>query len=428
MRKFLATLVRPHGSLTDVGERWRVQLSMTFSLIIAVGMLGPVLFGKHDGPERDFLFLGLILVCCISFWLGHTRSYKWGPILLVFGIVGMGFALVLMGSANNPSIALNTTFPLALVIGSAVLSLRGLLLLTLITGIGPMFLPLFMNDKVTLASGMLRDGGVFLVLGLLLISITVLRNRFEKSRLDELRSVNQALQVIQATLEERVNERTSLADRARADAEIARRTAVAQVWFMQGQAQLAEKMRGEQSTEMLANNIISHLCQYVGAQTGALFLISGEKLKLTGRYAYVEHLAQRDEFGLGDNLVGEAARENRIIHLTGVGDAPLVGSALGNTRPKQLLIVPVQVDAKVFGVLELATLHAFSTDHVAFLSRNIENIAIAFQTAHTRDRIASLLLESQRQAEELQTQEEELRSANEELRAQAENVKTGFKL
>lgn len=417
-------LASPHESLIDLGSRWRAQLVMAFSLIIALGMLGPVLMGRHDNPERNFILIGLLLIGFISYVLGRTRYYKLGSVLLVFGVASTGFALVLTGQANDASNALNTTLPLVLVIGSAVLSLRGLFFLTLFSGFGPMFLPL-VSGRITAADGMIRNGGIFLVLGGLLIGINVWRDRLEKKRLDELRDANQALQVIQTTLEQRVIERTALAETARAEAEKARMEAEAQTWFTQGQAQLAEKMRGEQSIEMLANNVASYLCQYLGAQTGVLFLVSNDRLKLTGRYAYTENSTQKNEFGFGENLVGEAARANRMMSITSItDDAPMISSALGSTKPKQLLIAPIDADGQVFGVVELATLHSFSATHEIFLRRNAESIAIAFQTAQTRERIAALLQNSQLQAEELQSQEEELRAVNEELRAQTDNLKS----
>ena len=68
----------------------------------------------------------------------------------------------------------------------------------------------------------------------------------------------------------------------------------------------------------------------------------------------------------------------------------------------------------------------FTSAHQAFIALSAESIAIAFQTAKARERIESLLLESQRQAEALQAQEEELRSVNDELHMQAESRATAY--
>jgi putative methionine-R-sulfoxide reductase with GAF domain len=233
---------------------------------------------------------------------------------------------------------------------------------------------------------------------------------------------NQELMAIHASLETRVNERSRAAEAARADAEIARHEAEAQAWFARGQAQLAERMRGDQGLEALANNVTSYLCQYLGAHTGALFLVSGERLKLTGRHAYTESTERKREFRIGENLIGEAAKARKIMHVVNIPeDAMLISSALGSSKPNQVLIAPIEADGQVFGVVELATLNQFSAEHEAFLRRVSEGIAIALRTSQTRVQVDQLLAQSQRQAEELQAQEEELRAVNEELQAQAEN-------
>jgi GAF domain-containing protein len=243
---------------------------------------------------------------------------------------------------------------------------------------------------------------------------SVLENirRSEKELLEN----NRELTDIRASLEDKVIERTRAADVARMEAE-------AQAWYARGQVQLAEKMRGELDVPMLANNVTSFLCQYLDAHTGALFLAFGDTLKLTGRYAYVEHANRKSEFRIGENLIGEVAKSNRKMKFVATsGTAPLISSALGDAKPNQILIAPIEADGKVFGVVELATLGEFTDKHETFLSHVSESVAIAFRTAQTRLRMNELLMQSQQQAEELQSQEEELRAANEQLQAQAENL------
>jgi GAF domain-containing protein len=225
--------------------------------------------------------------------------------------------------------------------------------------------------------------------------------------LERSQQLNQIVEADRVSLEQRVQDRTAAAESARAEAELARHEAEAQAWYTRGQAQLAEKMRGELDLSTLANNVTSFLCQYLGAHTGALFLVSGDVLKLTGRYAYVGHANRKSEFSIGESLIGEVAKSHQKVKLTITPDAaPLISSALGEAQPNQILIAPIEAEGNVFGVAELATLGEFSAEHEAFLSRVSESVAIAFRTTQTRLRVNELLAQSQQQAADSRAQAE----------------------
>jgi len=57
-------------------------------------------------------------------------------------------------------------------------------------------------------------------------------------------------------------------------------------WYKTGQAELGNKMRGDQRIEELSQNIITYLAGYLKASVGAIFLLRDDKiLKLSGSYA-----------------------------------------------------------------------------------------------------------------------------------------------
>jgi hypothetical protein len=233
------------------------------------------------------------------------------------------------------------------------------------------------------------------------------------------------------TLEERVIERTSAADAARAIAETSRMAAESarsslesQIWLATGQTQIADAMRGEQDVDQLAENVISQLCQYTGAHAGALFLLNEKILNLAGRYAFTERSGFNGKLQLGEGFVGQAAADEKILYLEDIpSNTFVISTGLVEMKPRQIAAAPFRANGKVMGVLELATLSGFTKNHLELWERVSESIGVAFRTAQTRQRLAELLMESQQQAEELQAQEEELRAANEELHAQAENLK-----
>ena len=194
-------------------------------------------------------------------------------------------------------------------------------------------------------------------------------------------------------------------------------------WQTEGQAQLNDRMRGEQDLQTLGNNVIEHLCQYLQAQVGTLYTLENNRLTLTSSYAYIRRDNVPDQFQIGEGLVGQAAREKKVCTLHLPDDYIRITSAsLGELIPRSVLALPLLYSKQVLGVIELGTLSEFSPAQIEFLNSTIESIAIAFSTAQARTQVNELLAQTRQQAEELQTQEEELRATNEELEAQTESL------
>ena len=57
------------------------------------------------------------------------------------------------------------------------------------------------------------------------------------------------------------------AEQAKKEIEIANQTLETQIWQTTGQAQLNDKIRGQQDIPTLANSVTQQLCHYLGAQT-----------------------------------------------------------------------------------------------------------------------------------------------------------------
>ena len=199
----------------------------------------------------------------------------------------------------------------------------------------------------------------------------------------------------------------------------------AQNWLKSGQAELGLRMRGDHDINDLSQGVISFLSEYLYCQMGALYLVpvSTKILKLSAGYARDEQHELDGEISFGQGLVGQVAVEKKLLS---IADVPLdytrISSALGDASPRHLLVMPLLLNNKVVGVVELASLSAFDELSIEFLEGVNESIAIAMNSANARERLRDLLLESERQAELLQTQQEELQASNEELEEHARSL------
>ena len=99
------------------------------------------------------------------------------------------------------------------------------------------------------------------------------------------------------------------------------------------------------------------------------------------------------------------------------------GSALGQSRPRQLIIAAVMFEGRANAVLELGFFNPVKDTDRELVARVQVSIGVAVRSAAYRTRLQELLEETQRQAEELQAQSEELRVSNEELEEQGRALK-----
>lgn len=195
-------------------------------------------------------------------------------------------------------------------------------------------------------------------------------------------------------------------------------------WLQAGQVGLATAMMGDQSLQQLGNSVLDYLTRYVGAIAGAIYVGGGDFFKRTATYGVPEAASVPAAFRMREGLLGQAASERRSMYVNDLSEDYLrFGSALGEGRPRHLVILPGSVDDAVNAVVELGFARPVGNEVSALLENVSSALAIAVRSAKYRGELQDLLEETQRQSEELQTQSEELRVSNEELEEQGRALK-----
>ncbi len=179
----------------------------------------------------------------------------------------------------------------------------------------------------------------------------------------------------------------------------------------------------------LCDQVMGKLINYMKANQGGIFIlqedeVTSEKyleLKACRAYERKKYLEKRIDIGQG--LVGQAAIERRTIYMTEVPDHYInITSGLGKANPKSLLIVPLQSNEEVLGVLEMASFDTFDKTDREFLERVGESIAATVISTQTNERTKELLEQSNQMTEEMKAQEEEMRQNMEEMQATQEEM------
>jgi CheY-like chemotaxis protein len=203
-------------------------------------------------------------------------------------------------------------------------------------------------------------------------------------------------------------------------ARIAVRTAE---WLQIGQMQLSARLIGEQRLEELGDNCIGFLCTYLGAQAGAIFVEDSGVFRRCATFAAPAGSVP-EQFAPGEGLLGQAVKDARQFVLERVPENYFsIGSALGKSSPRNLLVAPASTDRGVNAVVELGFLRPVEAEDRELLARVATAIGVAVRSAKYRTRLQELLEETQRQSEELQAQSEELRVSNEELEEQSRSLR-----
>ncbi len=196
-------------------------------------------------------------------------------------------------------------------------------------------------------------------------------------------------------------------------------------WLQAGRVGLSKAILGDQPVEQLGDNILAYLCRYLDAHAGAIFIRDSHgSYRRISSYGVPAEAKIPTHFERGAGLLGQAAVEGRSFLIRDVPDGYLaIGSALGEGKPRRLVISPANVDGSTIAVLELGFIHPLNADALSLLEQMSDAIGIAVRSANYRVELQNFLEETQRQAEELQAQGEELRVSNEELEEQSRALK-----
>ncbi|MGE7621509.1 response regulator [Viridibacillus sp. NPDC096237] len=202
-----------------------------------------------------------------------------------------------------------------------------------------------------------------------------------------------------------------------------------QNWVQTGLAEIATMYQRIVDVEELGERLITRLAPMVDASFG-VFYIRREQREDThfvkmASYAGEGIVAGRNEFQIGEGLIGQCAIEKKSYIITDIPDNyQLITTGLGEVNPKSIIIMPVIFEDEVVGILEMASLEQFTNLQQNFLQRVLETLGITINSVQVRMEIERLLKESQAQTEELQAQSEELQSQSEELQAQSEELQS----
>jgi len=201
-------------------------------------------------------------------------------------------------------------------------------------------------------------------------------------------------------------------------------------WSTTGLAQIGNILRSSNSSIVqLYDNIIRFVIKYTESNQGGLFIFNEENetdshLELVACYAFERKKFLSKKIGIGEGLVGQCFVEGERIYLLDVPEEYItITSGLGGANPSALLLVPMKVNEKLYGVIEIASFKKYEDYEIELVEKLAESIASTIATVRTNESTRMLLEKTQQQTEEMRAQEEEMRQNMEELEATQEEMR-----
>lgn len=187
-------------------------------------------------------------------------------------------------------------------------------------------------------------------------------------------------------------------------------------WSTIGLAKFSEILQTfNDDTEQLSYEIISNLVKYLNANQGALFIVDDEDaddvhLNLIAAYAFNRRRYFDRKVKMNEGLVGQSFKDADTIYITDIPDNYVdITSGLGGSQPKSVLVVPLKLIDRVYGVIELASFDEIKKYQIDFLEKLSENIASNLYASRANEQTKRLLFESTKITEQMRTQEQEMR-------------------
>jgi len=184
-------------------------------------------------------------------------------------------------------------------------------------------------------------------------------------------------------------------------------------WSAQGLSEFNDLIREHSKTlEEFSLVSINKLTRYTDAQVGGIYILNEKNmqdrfLELTGFYAYDRHKFFEQKILPGENLVGQCFLEKDTIFITDVPENYIkISSGLGKENPKSILLVPLILNQKAYGIIELASINVFPQYKIDFVEKIAETLASTIATIQINIQ-RSQLIEETRDKSDIEEQEKQ---------------------
>ena len=193
-----------------------------------------------------------------------------------------------------------------------------------------------------------------------------------------------------------------------------------QGWINEGKDLVSRVLREQRELDELSYQVLKTLNSYIKSIQAAFYLYNEDSKTLinTATYAYNRKKFLKQEFNIGEGLVGQCAYEMDYIYRTEIPEDYITISSgiLGDQKPESILLIPLISNEVLQGVIEFAFLQGrIPKLTIQFLLELGEVIGRTVLNLKMNERTQKWLEESRAMTEELKKNELQLQASAEQM-------------
>ncbi len=387
-------LISVHPSIEEVGERRLAQLATSLILgILFFDLLGFAFSIGRNGIAEAFAGFGISLIgLLVAYTLAKSRTYRVGAFLFSFTFSLAAYVdIVRQKSSGDVVTDILVYVPLSLIIASTFLSFWPIFLLMGLNIGALLALPLF---GVTQPINLGPVAGIITVIGFVLIWLGNFRNRTEQLRLEEVRRINQELENLTKSLEQRVNDRT-------AELENVNQQSSRRISQLHAVTQLSESIAELQDVNEVFSVATRLISERFGFYHVGIFLVDD-----AGEYAVLQAanseggqrmLVRGHRLKLGTGVVGFCAQNGRPRIALDVGEDAVYFDNPDLSKTRSEVALPLKLQSQTIGVLDVQSVEAgaFSEEDLQVLTTLANQVSIALENTRLLSEARSALAQVQ---------------------------------
>ncbi|MEK0314287.1 CHASE3 domain-containing protein [Cohnella sp. 56] len=190
-------------------------------------------------------------------------------------------------------------------------------------------------------------------------------------------------------------------------------------------AEIATLLQEQNDIDSVGRTFMNHMVQVFDIPYGILYVRDkSNHLVKNASFADSAENFGRKEFQIGEGLIGQCASEARTMVVNQIPEGYVyIQSGIGQSSPKQLILLPVCFERTVVGVLEIGSFSLLKRSDIELLEQLASMLGVSIQSVNSRMEMEQLYSEAQAANEELQVQSEELNAQSLELLTMNDELK-----